>query len=299
MSRILLALSRRSSYLGTRGNDARRNRGTALHYRCHRFHSAPAADFQPNAESRRREPAVAPDPSRGGPVIVEDRAAFCRKLRDARELRGLTLRAIGESTKISASLLADLERGDLMRWPKGIFRRGFLREYAAEVGLPPDQVLDDFRRLFPDADETTGVIPPLMTHTAESGLRLTLALDHRTWFVPTAMRALSAGIDVLAVIGLAGVCAWLMSASFATAAAGVALLYYGLATACTGTTVASLFLTGRLRFWPRTSSQSAEQPLPLDGPRLVFRRQNLLPNPVAEQSGEEGTIGRSRRAASS
>ena len=232
-------------------------------------------------------------------TVVEDRAAFCRKLRDARELRGLTLLAIGESTKISASLLADLERGDLMRWPKGIFRRGFLREYAAAVGLPPGPVLDDFLRLFPDTDETTCVIPPLMTQTAESGLRLTLAFDRRMWFIPTAMRALIAGVDVLGVIGLAGLCAWLISTSFATATAVVALLYFGLATACTGTTVASLFFTGRLRFWPRTDSQSAEQPLPLDGPRLVFRRRDLPQDSVAEQSGQEATTRQNRRAASS
>jgi len=64
-------------------------------------------------------------------------------LRAERERRGLTLRAISESTKVSLPLLEGLESDDISRWPGGIFRRAFVRSYAEAVGLDPDAV---FRR---------------------------------------------------------------------------------------------------------------------------------------------------------
>ena len=63
--------------------------------------------------------------------------SFGRRLRSERERRGIVLESIAASTKIKASLLADLERGDLSNWPRGIFRRAFVREYAASVGFAP------------------------------------------------------------------------------------------------------------------------------------------------------------------
>ena len=67
--------------------------------------------------------------------------SFGRRLRDARERKGIALEAVAESTKIKMSLLAGLERGDVSRWPNGIFRRAFVREYAAAIGLQPATVL--------------------------------------------------------------------------------------------------------------------------------------------------------------
>ena len=64
-------------------------------------------------------------------------------LRLERESRGLTLRTISESTKVSVALLEGLEADDISRWPGGIFRRAFVRAYSQSVGLDPDDV---FRR---------------------------------------------------------------------------------------------------------------------------------------------------------
>jgi len=69
-------------------------------------------------------------------LVDSDRDTFGPHLRQQRESRGLTLKAIADSTKIRESLLAALERNDVSQWPEGIFRRAFLREYAAAVGLP-------------------------------------------------------------------------------------------------------------------------------------------------------------------
>jgi cytoskeletal protein RodZ len=43
--------------------------------------------------------------------------AFGRRLRDERERQGVTLEAIASTTKINASFLAALERGDVSAWP--------------------------------------------------------------------------------------------------------------------------------------------------------------------------------------
>jgi cytoskeleton protein RodZ len=73
---------------------------------------------------------------------------FGGKLRQAREARGLTLRQIATTTKISAPALEALERNDISRMPGGIFSRGFVRSYAIEVGLDPDATIKEFLERF-------------------------------------------------------------------------------------------------------------------------------------------------------
>ncbi|MBI2834065.1 MAG: DUF4115 domain-containing protein [Acidobacteria bacterium] len=69
---------------------------------------------------------------------------FGTELKIARERRGLTLQQIAASTKISVGVLGALERNDFSRLPGGIFTRAFIRAYAAEVGLDPEQTLQHF-----------------------------------------------------------------------------------------------------------------------------------------------------------
>lgn len=69
---------------------------------------------------------------------------FGDALRRAREHRGISLDEVAEATKISASIIGGLERGDLSRWPTGIFRRAFVRAYAEAVGLPVDRLVAAF-----------------------------------------------------------------------------------------------------------------------------------------------------------
>src|SRR5688572_899188 len=80
---------------------------------------------------------------------MKSRETLGPELRRQRERRGVTLEAIEQTTKISRSLLVALERGDLSRWPGGLYRRSFLREYAAAIGLPSDALLE-VTRLFPE-----------------------------------------------------------------------------------------------------------------------------------------------------
>jgi cytoskeletal protein RodZ len=71
-------------------------------------------------------------------------ADFSAQLKQTREQRGISLRQISTTTKISVGALEALERGDFSRLPGGIFSRAFVRAYATEVGLDPDQTVDQF-----------------------------------------------------------------------------------------------------------------------------------------------------------
>src|SRR5688500_8929729 len=73
---------------------------------------------------------------------------FGGKLRQARERRGISLRQIAASTKISVAALEALERNDVSKLPGGIFSRSFVRSYAAEVGLDPEETVNEFLERF-------------------------------------------------------------------------------------------------------------------------------------------------------
>jgi cytoskeletal protein RodZ len=77
-------------------------------------------------------------------------------LRGARERRGLSLRQVAATTKISVSVLEALEREDISRLPGGIFGRAFVRSYAQEVGLDPEDIIREFIAQFPTDTVTAG-----------------------------------------------------------------------------------------------------------------------------------------------
>lgn len=79
---------------------------------------------------------------------------FGGKLRLARERRGISLQQIAAATKISIGALEALERNDLSRLPGGIFSRSFVRSYAVEVGLNPDDTVHEFLDEFQGAPST-------------------------------------------------------------------------------------------------------------------------------------------------
>jgi transcriptional regulator with XRE-family HTH domain len=100
-------------------------------------------------------------------------ASFCAELKAARESSGLSLAAIAAASKVSIALFTALERGDISRWPKGIYRRSFFRAYAEAVGLPADAAVAEFLRLFPD--EVTAEATEARPLSGPTGpLRLTL-----------------------------------------------------------------------------------------------------------------------------
>jgi len=106
---------------------------------------------------------------------------FGSRLKERRESQGITLEAIAESTKIRVSLLAALERNDLSQWPSGIFRRAFIREYAAAIGLPPEPTVVECLRLLPEDGSGNGD-RPIAPKEATNELRLTLEVER--WRAP-------------------------------------------------------------------------------------------------------------------
>ena len=71
------------------------------------------------------------------------------RLRAAREAQQRSLRDIAYTTKISIGALEALEKNDVARLPGGIYSRAFVRSYAAEVGLNPEQTMRDFMAQVP------------------------------------------------------------------------------------------------------------------------------------------------------
>jgi cytoskeletal protein RodZ len=85
---------------------------------------------------------------------------FGGKLRQARERRGISLRQIATSTKISVGVLEALERNDVSKLPGGIFSRAFVRSYALEVGLDPEEVVREFLAGMPPEIPVVGPYAP-------------------------------------------------------------------------------------------------------------------------------------------
>jgi transcriptional regulator with XRE-family HTH domain len=88
------------------------------------------------------------------------RDSFGARLRRHREDRHVSLADVAEQTKIKSSLLDGLERDDISQWPAGIFRRAYVRAYAAAIGFDPDAAVREFVELHPDPVEVPDPAPP-------------------------------------------------------------------------------------------------------------------------------------------
>ena len=70
--------------------------------------------------------------------------SFGDKLKREREMRGVTLNEISESTKIARRHLEALESEDFASLPGGVFNKGFVRAYARFIGIDEDQAVADY-----------------------------------------------------------------------------------------------------------------------------------------------------------
>jgi cytoskeletal protein RodZ len=69
---------------------------------------------------------------------------FGKKLRLAREDRGVSLTALTAETKVNLRLLEALEEGNFHELPGGVFRRGILRAYLKALDLDEAEWLPEF-----------------------------------------------------------------------------------------------------------------------------------------------------------
>lgn len=65
-------------------------------------------------------------------------------LKEAREAKNITLDHIAEHTKISKRYLQAIEDEDSENFPETVYLKSYLRQYASEIGLDPDQVVQDY-----------------------------------------------------------------------------------------------------------------------------------------------------------
>lgn len=98
-------------------------------------------------------------------MVESAKPDFGNRMKRLREERGVTLRQIADATKLSVAALEALERNDITRLPGGIFSRAFVRSYAIEVGLDPEQTVRDFLVQFPHDSVTVG-----SPHVRQDGL---------------------------------------------------------------------------------------------------------------------------------
>ena len=77
----------------------------------------------------------------GLPDSAERLPAFGKWLARERELRGLARDEVVRAVKLAPGVVEALESGDEGRMPPRAYAVGYLRAYAAAVGLDPDEVI--------------------------------------------------------------------------------------------------------------------------------------------------------------
>jgi len=88
-------------------------------------------------------------------------SGFGEKMRREREMRGVSLEEISESTKIGTRSLRALEQEDFEKLPGGIFNKGFVRAYSRFLGLDEDQAVADFDTAWKEYQAEKGPPPEI------------------------------------------------------------------------------------------------------------------------------------------
>ncbi len=180
---------------------------------------------------------------------MSDHESFGLRMRAARERKGISLDEVAEQTKVPAGVWAAMEANDFSRWPTGIFARSYIRDYARLCDLDPDEVVDEFCRLFPIADRR---VKPIIEGRARLvGLApsyqdecLPPEGDRRTDAPPPekvpvladvrVRRAFGALVDVLAVGGVSAAASRIFDVDVLPLVAVTALGYYSFSTVVVG-----------------------------------------------------------------
>jgi transcriptional regulator with XRE-family HTH domain len=202
--------------------------------------TADAARPEPETPSARRALTAVPDRATREAAAALARLTYCAQLKEVRERRGLTLTAIAERSKVNEGLYAGLERADVSRWPTGIYRRSFFREYAIALGLPVDSAISEFLQLFPEEGEQR---TPAALMIPSGPLRMTLA--GHTWLRASRTQIGASLVDIVMVAVITSAVAWWMPIHIGTVAAVIAVIYYSLATACLASSPGSWWLRTR------------------------------------------------------
>jgi len=123
-----------------------------------------------------------------------DELGIGERLRNAREARGLPLDALERQTHIRAVYLQALEEEQFDRLPGRAYVKGFLRTYAAALGLDPERLLEAYPldAGLPPIVGPTGVEVPIRPAVPRSRLR------RMATYVGLAV---AAGVIVVGIVG--------------------------------------------------------------------------------------------------
>jgi cytoskeletal protein RodZ len=89
-----------------------------------------------------------------------------QRLHNQRLQRKLTLEEVAVATKIKPRFLAAIEKGDYSKFPSPTYAQGFVKNYAAYLGLPKTEVTALFRREF-DEKRVYKVLPDSLAKKQE------------------------------------------------------------------------------------------------------------------------------------
>lgn len=93
-----------------------------------------------------------------------------KRLHNERMQRKLSLEEVAAATKIKASFLIAIEKGEYDKLPSPAYAKGFVRNYAAYLGMPKTEVTAFFRREF-DEKRAYKVLPDSLSKTEEFPLK--------------------------------------------------------------------------------------------------------------------------------
>lgn len=170
---------------------------------------------------------------------MSEQQTFGPRLRRERERRGISIETLAAATKVGADLWEGLERNDFSRWPSGIFARAFIRDYARVLGVDPEELVDEFCRLFPigdrRADRLIKAHAELIGHhpgSLDEGQRPT-GEDRRAGppppqpdYLRLAPRSVTAFVDASVVVLLGATAAMFFDTPFWGSVGVVAVLYH-------------------------------------------------------------------------
>ena len=77
-----------------------------------------------------------------------------------RKAKGISLRQIGDSTKINVRYLEAIERGAFQELPGGVYTEGYIRQYADAVGDNENAIWRYYRNVFAGVDPSPAPPPP-------------------------------------------------------------------------------------------------------------------------------------------
>jgi cytoskeleton protein RodZ len=97
------------------------------------------------------------------------------RLRSARKAKGIDLEHAARELHLPEDRLAALERDEYAAIPGRVFARGYLKNYARLVGLPPEQILAAYDALYPPEQED---VPPMQRVGSAGRLRREVHSGH-------------------------------------------------------------------------------------------------------------------------